>query len=366
MGDAKKIKNILFIGPITNFHGQGFVTMQALTALKNSGYKVILIDTFSSHHLYKVINNIFILIKIIINLIFNSRNISAIYFTPSRNISSSIRDFFILGISRFKLFLFKKELFIVSHLHGSDLYEFLNENNIYRKILKNLYHSQISKMIILSKSHSLYALGTEFNKYIIIDNPINMSDFPVPVENKQVGKVLQISFVSNPDSTKGLLESINWIKNNIRNSLWKFNVIGWTKDDFFNTYSEYENRVIEDITADKNINFLGSLYGEDKFKILQSSNLFIFLSNYKSEAQPISVIEAIYFKNVVLLSDFKMLNDFSIYNSVLIDNNDIKEDKILNLINRTTILNDSLLKLKEIHSDITFNKKIVECFNVIR
>ena len=61
-----------------------------------------------------------------------------------------------------------------------------------------------------------------------------------------------------------------------------------------------------------------------------------------------------------------MLNDFSIYNSVLIDNNDIKEDKILNLINRTTILNDSLLKLKEIHSDITFNKKIVECFNVIR
>ena len=130
-------------------------------------------------------------------------------------------------------------------------------------------------------------------------------------------------------------------------------------------YKQHENvkkEILDNIVEDTNITFHGPVFGKKKFNILQSSNFFIFLSKYASEAQPISILEAILFKNVVLVSDFKMLRDFSIYNSVLIDDNNISEKDLLNIVNNEEILKDSINLLKNTHSLANYRNMILESF----
>lgn len=365
MGKTKSIKNILFIAPLTPIHGQGYVSLQTLSILKKANFNLKVINTFSHSYFFKIFYNVYILVKIFLELTFKGNGFEKVYITPSRNFFSSLRDFLVLFLIKFRNYFLKNKnknkIKIIAHLHGSDLNSFLNNKNYYFKILKNLYKSELHRMIILSKSHSKYALGNDFKSYAVIHNPIDFKFMPYNL-NYKTKDDLEISFISIPDKNKGLLESIKWVKSNILKSSWVFNVIGWTKDNFLQQYKHLDSKSLNEIIVDKKIKFLGPVYGKKKFDILQSSNFFIFLSKYSSEAQPVSVIEAILYKNAVLVSNFKMLKDFSIYNSVLIENKNILEEDILNIVSNENILNDSMKFLKKNHSFSTYKTKILDCF----
>ena len=218
-------------------------------------------------------------------------------------------------------------------------------------------------MIILSDTHADFALGNNFFNYQVINNPLEFNkeqwnDLP----KKTQCDSLKICFISNPDSSKGLYESIAWIKKNIRIKEWSFKIIGWSEDDFKKEYNYLNKKERNEVLYNSNIKFMGSLYGNEKIKILEESNLFIFLSRYKSEAQPISVMEAIYSRNAILLSDFKMLKDFKIYKSVMYSNK-INEHDISNVISDIKLLEDSARLLEYNHSVKKFNQALMDCFN---
>ncbi len=361
MGNVKSIRNILFVGPLTEKHGQGYVTLQTFNILKQSNFKVSVINTFASNYLFKFLNNIYVLCKIILELLVKGSKFDAIYMTPSRNVLSSLKDFLVLFIVKHRNYFFDKKIKVFAHLHGSDLKEFLNDKNYYLKLLKKLYKKEIHQMIILSKRHSEFALGKDYNNYKIISNPIDFECLPIKDINKNKD-FLEISFISVPIQSKGLLDSIVWVQSNISKTPWHFNVIGWSVEDFYKQHENVKKEILDNIVEDTNITFHGPVFGKKKFNILQSSNFFIFLSKYASEAQPISILEAILFKNVVLVSDFKMLRDFSIYNSVLIDDNNISEKDLLNIVNNEEILKDSINLLKNTHSLANYRNMILESF----
>ena len=364
MDQTKAINSILIIGPITNFHGQGYVTSLAKKCFVDNDYYVEVINTHSSKkRIYKALNNISIILKSFQKILLSRHHFKKVYFTPSRNKFSSLRDFILLLACKIYNLISKKKIYLVAHLHGSDLDVFLSSAGIYGKLLRYLYCSTLSKMIILSETHAGFALGKNFYNYQVINNPLNFNkkDWG-KLQKKTYNKLIKISFISNPDSSKGLYESIIWLKENIIKNKWSFKIIGWSKDDFKKEYYHLNNEVLSEIFSNDNIKFMGSLYGNKKIKILEESDLFIFLSRYKSEAQPISVMEAIYSCNAILLSDFKMLKDFKIYKSVMYSH-ETNEDDILNIASDTNLLEESAGLLEYNHSVEKFNRTLLGCFN---
>ena len=99
-----------------------------------------------------------------------------------------------------------KKIYLIGHLHGSDLIDLLNRN-IYGKLLKKFYNIVLDKLIINSQSHKKYALGYEFQKYKIINNPFHLeSSLFKKINNKHAyitGKI-NIVFISIPSKRKGV------------------------------------------------------------------------------------------------------------------------------------------------------------------
>ena len=104
--------------------------------------------------------------------------------------------------------------------------------NIYGKLLKKFYNLVLDKLIINSQSHKKYALGYEFKKYKIINNPFHLeSSLFKKINNKHAyvtGKI-NIVFISIPSKEKGLLESIKLIEKVFVKDDWELNIIGWSK-----------------------------------------------------------------------------------------------------------------------------------------
>ena len=57
------------------------------------------------------------------------------------------------------------------------------------------------------------------------------------------------------------------------------------------------------------VSYAGPAYGEDKASLLQEANVFVFPSYYPMEGQPIAVIEAMAFGNIVLTTDHAGIKD---------------------------------------------------------
>lgn len=354
---------VFVIGPITKDHGQGRVTDYTWKILKTE-YQVKYLNThIKNFNIYnKILRSvciIFIIIIFLIKFVILKSNI-IIYFTPSRNLFSSLKDFILLFfVLIFKIW--KKNIHVIGHLHGSDLLEFLKKN-LYGKLLSKLYNSVIDKLIINSENHKSYALGKNFQKYKIINNPIEISssiikkiDHKKPYEH---GKI-NITFISVPSKEKGLFESISLIEKIFFEEDWKLNVIGWDKNSYNKIYigkPKFNAKTLNKIL------FLGKISDKRKFEILLNSNLFILLS-FK-EAQPLTVIEAGIFKCCMILSEIDMLLEFKKFKSILYNNNQLTKKHVLKLIGSDEKLTDTSKSFILNHSFKTYHKNIVEAFKI--
>ena len=331
----KNKKILLFIGPLTEKHGQGIVTIETLSVLrKEFNFLIINTDISNTSKIKKIVLGIKNLIEIFIKVIFLSfkKADKFIYFTPSRNILSSFKDFILLLI--LNLFnIRKKKIKVIAHLHGADLSKLLSQN-IYGKILKKLYLKSISTMIINSHSHKIYALGLDYKSYQIINNPVYF-DKPTlkKIKNKHIQDYnnLKICFISVPSKTKGLYESIKLLDKSFKTYNWKLHIIGWSKKDYKKIY---KNEKPFNKNLSQKIFFLGRVSEKEKLRILLNSNIFILLSH--TEAQPLSVIEAAIFKCVIILSNIEMLLEFEKYKTVVINHNDKSSYPFLRVYNHNS------------------------------
>ncbi len=67
------------------------------------------------------------------------------------------------------------------------------------------------------------------------------------------------------------------------------------------------------IKNNNHIVYLGKTFGEDKVILLQKSDIFVLPTYYKSEAFPISIIEAMACENAIVTTNYKYLPDVVSY-----------------------------------------------------
>lgn len=292
-----KAKNLVFIGPISDkTTGQSLVFQLVNLNVQHS----LTINTtrFNS----KVLSSIYVILKCLW-LLFQPYG-SILYFTCSRSNFGFIKDFFIIWISHFK------SMIIINHIHGSDFHTFSSQKGIIGTIIRLTYR-RITHTIILLKEMENQLSNFPGVKYSIIPNcyPGEMDIFGLDFV-KSVPFV--ITYFSNLMYSKGIinfLESAQSLINQGYNV--KFKIAGYFMSDEFFSEDKIKNEFFKRLNGSNDysgsIAYLGPLSGDSKNQLLAESSVFVLPTFYRSEAFPISIIEAMRMGNAIITTNFKYL-----------------------------------------------------------
>lgn len=210
-----------------------------------------------------------------------------IYITPGQTF---------YGVLKYANFILASHLFkkrLVIHIHGNHLN---NEYKLLRGFKKKIFHyllSKANKGIVLSESLKDNMLP--FIKSIDIYVLFNFAeDYLTSEDEKICVDELRILFLSNLMEEKGIIDLLDALK--IIEDLkinYKAKIAG-------NIDKNNLSRIKSKLEPLKNTKYIGVVSGNNKKDLLDWANIFILPTYYKMEGQPISIIEAMATKNVII------------------------------------------------------------------
>jgi glycosyltransferase involved in cell wall biosynthesis len=287
--------------------------------VKNTKLKVDIL--YSSGGNKYVVSSIYF-VKLICKYLLNSYD--SIYFTSSRTKVGFFRDLFLV-------FLFSRKCKLINHLHGSDFIDFRESSGFLFQGLIDFVYNRITHSIVLTEGMKEQYSSYKSMEVSVIPN--FYEDCNVGVDHgrlESLGKEsYRVLYLSNLIPDKGLVELVEAIK--ILNLKHGFNVnlsiVGASLD-----YYELDNYVEKSSAQYEFISFLGPLYGDEKAQCLSDNHFFILPSYYKTEAQPISIIEAMANGCVIITTNHNYLPELiSEKNGSLVKVRDV-ESIVLSLV----------------------------------
>ena len=231
-----------------------------------------------------------------------------VYITIAQSSAGFVRDFAFIISSYF----FKRK--VIAHLKGGNFKNFfLNSNYIQKYLIKFLY-KKVYKIIVLGSTlKSCFDFSKKINsKVVVIENGLTNENVKFENKLKNESSQINILFLSNLILSKGYLDLLNALEYFEMFSLdykciFAGNIyespddpshknISILKNDFFNKINKLQNN--------KNIFYLGPVEGKLKTKLLLDADVFILPTYYVNEGQPISIIEAMAHKNVIISTKY--------------------------------------------------------------
>ena len=153
-------------------------------------------------------------------------------------------------------------------------------------------------LLLLRRADTIFAISPELKKYLIRHNfdpsKIIITGNAIEINLIKISKPQKIKydglFIGRINETKGIfdmLEVVNQVKKEIPN--FKLAIMG---EGDVSTKNKFKNK-IKSLKLSKNIILLGTRNGLEKFSIIKSSKIFIFLSKSESESFGIALLEAV-------------------------------------------------------------------------
>lgn len=292
---------VLFFGPYPDpLFGQSISFKQAYL---NSIDAKILFDTTKFGEL-KFLNTLYCIV--FLPLIFFTRSFDKVYFTCSRSKLGFIKDLQLLVLSR----LFNKK--VINHLHGADFLEFYHSATYFKRLIYWAYN-QIDTSIVLLPSMTDQFVDFKDMKIVVINNcyATEYLDKKVDFKNKRN----EIVFLSNLIFSKGIfifLEAVREILKRDDEVIVK--VAGSPMGDSLMSahqlktkFEKYANELRNDFP--NRFFYLSIVRGRQKEELLKQSSIFILPTFYKTEAFPLTIIEAMYFGNAIITTNHNYLKD---------------------------------------------------------
>lgn len=236
------------------------------------------------------------------------------YFTISQTKGGNIRDLIIIRL----LNLRKKKCVI--HLHGG-YYRILVEKDMpswQRKLNYRMIKNVDGAIVLSDKLKSNFEGMISENKIFVVPNCVDNAflisneEFEKKLELVKQKKVFQILYLSNFIISKGYREVLRLAKLEKERVLtgesekFHFNFAGKffeeSEKEFFYNYIT-ENGLGDYIT------YYGIVDGNQKKELLKKSDIFILLTRYPNEGQPISILEAMGNGMAIVTTDHAGITD---------------------------------------------------------
>lgn len=303
----------------------------------------------SKFELYKI--NITDNKKILINLfkvIFTKMDLY--YLTISQSKLGNIRDLIIIKLIQIK------NRKILLHLHGGGFRHAIDEEfSTFQRKMNYRILSKVDGVIVLGDSLRYIFEGIVSEKKIhvvknCVDNNFIISDEEFYKKNKllESKKELKILYLSNFIEDKGYKEVLNLSKfvNSNNDNKYKFIFAGnfFCEKDKMEFIKYISENKLEDI-----VEYRGVVVGKDKIDVLKECDMFILLTKYKNEGQPISIIEAAANGLMVITTKHAGIGDILDY------------DNMISLNKENIDINDLYLKINNnCKNRLNFRRKITQ------
>jgi glycosyltransferase involved in cell wall biosynthesis len=312
-----KHKNILLIGVLPPPINGQTLAFQAL--IDGLDAKVLTLSGMKAKNFKIKTTKILIYLRLLIRLIgIISFKKYVVYHTLSQSKEGFMRDFPIVFIS--KLFGCK----VIGHIHGGNYDGFYqNQNTFFQTLIRKML-IQIDSIIVLSENmKKMFDFVPEICFKIKVvnnglpwyfeDNLLKIKRLP---QNNQ--EPIKILFLSNLIESKGYLDVLEATQ--ILVNRYGYNV----QTDFCGDFGYYNDARRFDNLADakhyffdfisknnlqNHINYHGVVTGEKKKQLLEEAHFFILPTNYINEGQPISIIEAMAYRCVILTTHYRGISE---------------------------------------------------------
>ncbi|OIN58794.1 glycosyltransferase family 4 protein [Arsenicibacter rosenii] len=282
------------------------------------------------------------------------------YFTISQTVGGNIRDLviiFILKIKRAKILL---------HLHGGYYRTLIDSKSCYiQKKINYFLINKVSGVIVLSESLKFNFTGMidKENIYVVencVDDCFLLSNELLEIKKKDIitSGILKILYLSNFIESKGYKDVLHIaLHSKNKNLHFEYHFAGKFFSDLDRNY--FFNFISENNLTNY-VFYHGVVDGAKKACLLNDSHIFILLSRYPNEGQPISILES-YANALAVIStyhagipDIVNVPD----NGFLIENTNIDNVAIINYLlylynNRPALLSIAVMN----------HKKAVELFS---
>ncbi len=325
-----------FVGPlIPPVTGQSLAFSRFVESVPIKKKIVVNTNFENKTRLFKIFFTIKTLIILFFKILFSEYH--SVYFTCSRSILGSIKDIVLINLASFK----KKK--IINHLHGSDFYDFLhNSPEWYRKILLKSYDKVDTSIVLVE------GMKSQFRDFKNMRIEVVPNFYDQELDNELIKKNngrISLLYLSNIMVSKGIFELIDAFEQlTKKNDNIILNIAGEYLADDYMTIKQIKNKFEDKISQNNKIKYLGKIFGNDKIKLLQGSDIFI-LPSYK-EAFPISIIEAMASSNAVVVTSQKYISEvLTGKNGVL-----IQKGSVESLVNGIEFLINDKQNLKKIQN----------------
>ncbi len=339
--------NILLVGPVLPpIHGQSLAFTRFFESIDSSSKLIIDTNMEELSGFAKLFGTLKTLYLILYTLLF--KKVDIVYFTCSRSLMGSVKDILLINLASFK------NIKIINHLHGSDFYDFVHGSSpLYKKILLKSYEKVETSIVLLN------SMKQQFKDFPVMNIEVvsNFYDKELEVELiKKDNTVVNIVYLSNIIKSKGVLELVDAFNelSSLHDNIY-LNIAGGFMSDEYLSSKEIKQRFLEKISQNSKIKYLGKVFGGEKVKLLQSSDIFVLPSYYKSEAFPISIIEAMVCSNAIVTTNYKYLPEVvNAENGLLVEVKSV--ESLRNAIVRL-LHNPDILKAMQIHNKKEAQKK---------
>jgi glycosyltransferase involved in cell wall biosynthesis len=312
-----KHKNILLIGVLQPPINGQTLAFQSLTNELN--VKTLTLSGMKAKNFKIKTTKILIYLRLLLRLVgIISFKKYVVYHTLSQSKEGFMRDFPIVFIS--KLFGCK----VIGHIHGGNYDGFYkNQNTFFQTLIRKML-IQIDVMIVLSENmKKMFDFVPEIcSKIKVVNNglPFSFEDNLLKIKYlpQNIQAPIKVLFLSNLIESKGYLDVLEATE--ILVNRYGYNV----QTDFCGDFVHYNDARRFDNLADathyffdfisknnlqNHINYHGVVTGEEKKQLLEEAHFFILPTNYINEGQPISIIEAMAYRCVILTTHYRGISE---------------------------------------------------------
>ncbi len=297
-------------------------------------------------------------------------NADLFYFTISQTRGGNLRDLLLINA------IGKRPCLI--HLHGGYYRTMIDLLPKWQKTINYKAISKLSGAIVLGPSLKWIFQGMLPDEKIFtvpncVDDEYLISDkeFLDKVNNIECRQVKHVLYLSNFIKTKGyqyVLEMAKLEKERVEaggNRRFHFDFAGKffeeSQNNCFFDYIRYNN-------LEEYVTYHGVVDGDNKRELLKKCDIFILLTTYPNEGQPISILEAMGNGMVILTTDHAGIPDLvhDKENGIVIGKNEINSadcyDMLLNISDYKTIVNLNREIIKSKFSQDVYVQNMKKCF----
>jgi len=279
-------------------HGQSLAFKRFYENIHSHNKLVINTNIEQKNLFSKIIGTVVILVLMFYKITFF--RIDLVYFTCSRSFFGSLKDVILINLAALK------KIKLVNHLHGSDFYEFLHSSpKWYQDILFYSYSKVNVSIVLLDSMKNQFIDFSNMDLEVVVNFYDEECDENIAVKRKDN---INLVYLSNIISSKGIFELIDAFEIlSKRHDNIYLNIAGGYMSDEYMSLKRVKKEFILRSSRNDRIKYLGKMFDREKVKLLQESDIFVLPTYYKSEAFPISIIEAMACENAIITTNYKYL-----------------------------------------------------------